>query len=44
MFVEKTKFAITDGRISEKDAANAFQVLGTQLGVPSADIQKAIRG
>lgn len=44
MFVEKTKFAITDGRIGEKEAANAFQVLGTQLGVPPADIQKAIKG
>jgi len=44
MLVDKTKFAIVDGRIGEKEATNVFQVLGTQLGVPPADIQKAIKG
>jgi hypothetical protein len=43
-FNEKIHTIIADNAISPKDAANAFQVIGTHLGISPEDIAKAVQG
>lgn len=44
MFVTGCANIVNDGKMSDKDAANALQVIGTHLGIPTEEIAKAVKG